>query len=49
MKPWRLTLTNKLVLGYGMDEAMDMYSPRAATKEELHEFHTEDYLDFLER
>ncbi|KAH0543569.1 hypothetical protein FGG08_002130 [Glutinoglossum americanum] len=48
MKPWRLTLTNKLVLGYGMDEGMDMYSPRAATKEELNEFHTEDYLNFLE-
>ena len=49
MKPWRLTLTNKLVMGYGMHEAMDMYIPRAATPHELREFHKEDYIEFLQR
>ncbi|MCJ1236270.1 histone deacetylase [Varicellaria rhodocarpa] len=49
MKPWRLTLTNKIVLAYGMHHAMDLYLSRAATNQELSEFHTADYLDFLQR
>lgn len=47
MKPWRLTLTKSLVLGYGMHHAMDLYSPRAATREELESFHNESYIKFL--
>ncbi|CAF9935727.1 MAG: histone deacetylase [Heterodermia speciosa] len=47
MKPWRLTLTNKIVLGYGMHHAMDMYLSKPATREELTDFHSEDYVDFL--
>ena len=49
MKPWRLTLTNKIVLAYGMHEAMDLYIPRAASPQELKEFHREDYIEFLQR
>lgn len=49
MKPWRLTLTNKIVLAYGMHEAMDLYIPQAATSQELKKFHREDYVDFLEK
>lgn len=49
MKPWRLTLTNQLVLGYGLQEYMDCYATRAATEDELAEFHGGDYLDFLKR
>jgi histone deacetylase HOS2 len=49
MKPHRLTLTNHLVVGYGLHKKMDMYNPRAATKEELEAFHDEDYIDFLQR
>lgn len=49
MKPWRLTLTNKIVMAYGMHEAMDIYIPRAATEEELKNFHHADYIDFLQR
>ena len=49
MKPWRLTLTNKIVMAYGMHEAMDLYLPRAATSQELKEFHKEDYIEFLQR
>ncbi|KAL2041998.1 hypothetical protein N7G274_005186 [Stereocaulon virgatum] len=49
MKPWRLTLTNKIVLAYGMHEAMDLYIPRAATSQELKDFHREDYIEFLQR
>lgn len=47
MKPWRLTLTNKIVLAYGMQYALDMYLSRSATSQELAEFHTEDYIDYL--
>lgn len=47
MKPWRLTLTKQLVMAYGMHHAMDLYLARAATYEELAEFHASDYLDFL--
>ncbi|GAM36933.1 hypothetical protein EIK77_003453 [Talaromyces pinophilus] len=47
MKPWRLVLTKELVLAYGMHHAMDLYLSRAATFEEMAEFHTADYLEFL--
>jgi histone deacetylase HOS2 len=47
MKPWRLTLTKQLVMAYGMHHAMDLYLARAATYEEMADFHESDYLDFL--
>ncbi|RYP24765.1 hypothetical protein DL765_000311 [Monosporascus sp. GIB2] len=47
MKPWRLTLTKSLVTSYGMNFAMDNYTARAATYEELTNFHTTEYVDFL--
>lgn len=47
MKPARLTLTNQLVLGYGLHNQMRCYTPRAATKEELEWFHDSDYVEFL--
>ncbi|KAK5051605.1 hypothetical protein LTR84_003257 [Exophiala bonariae] len=47
MKPWRLTLTKSLVLSYGMHTAMDAYLSRPATKDEIKEFHKDDYVDFL--
>ncbi|TGZ85652.1 histone deacetylase [Ascodesmis nigricans] len=49
MKPWRLTLTNQLVLGYGLHEHMDCYSTRPASEDELRSFHSSDYLEFLKR
>ena len=49
MKPWRLLLTNKIVYAYGMHHAMDIYLSRAATQQELNEFHSEDYVEFLRR
>lgn len=47
MKPWRLTLTKDIVLAYGMQYAMDSFVPRAASPQELKEFHKSDYIDFL--
>ncbi|KAL9101193.1 MAG: hypothetical protein Q9163_003532 [Psora crenata] len=48
MKPWRLTLTNKIVMAYGMHKAMEVYKPRRATPEEIGNFHKADYVDFLQ-
>lgn len=47
MKPWRLTLAKSLIMSYGMHTAMDSYTSRTATREELEDFHSEDYLEFL--
>ena len=49
MKPARLTLTNHLVIGYGLHNLMDVYQPQPASKEELEAFHDNDYIDFLSR
>ncbi|KAH7110350.1 putative histone deacetylase [Dendryphion nanum] len=47
MKPWRLTLTKQLVIGYGLEYTMDLYEPRPASKDELAIFHDREYLSFL--
>lgn len=46
MKPFRLMLTDHLVLGYKLHECMDLYRPRRATKDEILNFHDEEYVDF---
>ncbi|TVY75939.1 Histone deacetylase phd1 [Lachnellula suecica] len=48
MKPWRLTLAKGLIMAYGMHSAMDTYLSRPATKEELEDFHSGEYLDYLQ-
>ncbi|CAD1813252.1 histone deacetylase HOS2 [Candida parapsilosis] len=48
MKPFRLMLTDHLVSTYKLHEKMDLYTPRRATKDELLQFHSEDYIDFLQ-
>lgn len=47
MKPWRLTLAKSLVMSYGMHAAMDTFVSRTATRDELEDFHSEEYLEFL--
>ncbi|KAJ2995853.1 Histone deacetylase 3 [Globomyces sp. JEL0801] len=49
MKPARLALTHNLVIGYGLHKKMSMYAPRKATDEELMEFHSEDYIEFIKK
>jgi len=49
MKPFRLALTNQMVIGYGLHELMDVYRTRPATYEELRSYHTADFVDFLKR
>lgn len=47
MKPWRLTLTKHLVLGHGLQHAMNTYEAVSAGKDEICRFHDPDYVDFL--
>ncbi|KAJ3295774.1 Histone deacetylase 3 [Borealophlyctis nickersoniae] len=47
MKPARLALTHNLVIGYGLDARMTMTAPRIAFDEEIMNFHSEDYIEFL--
>lgn len=49
MKPHRLALTHELVVGYGLDQHMDLYRPHTASEQELLMFHSEDYVSFLKR
>ncbi|KAI4726592.1 histone deacetylase [Aureobasidium sp. EXF-10728] len=49
MKPWRLTLTKHLVMGYGLQFAMDNYDALPASKETVAAFHDQDYVDFLSK
>ncbi|KAH3665636.1 hypothetical protein OGAPHI_003824 [Ogataea philodendri] len=48
MKPFRLMLTDHLVLAYKLYEKMDVYHSHRASREELLEFHSDDYIKFLE-
>ncbi|KAG9519539.1 histone deacetylase, partial [Aureobasidium melanogenum] len=49
MKPWRLTLTKHLVMGYGLQFAMDNYDALPASKDTVAAFHDADYVDFLSK
>ncbi|CCH60719.1 hypothetical protein TBLA_0D02140 [Henningerozyma blattae CBS 6284] len=49
MKPFRLMLTDHLVSGYGLHKIMDLYETRKASDDELLEFHTDDYINFLKK
>ncbi|GMM45436.1 histone deacetylase [Pichia kluyveri] len=49
MKPFRLMLTDHLVSGYKLHEQMDLYQTERASKEELLNFHSADYIEFLQR
>ncbi|KAG8627288.1 hypothetical protein KVT40_004771 [Elsinoe batatas] len=49
MKPWRLTLTKHLVMGYGLQYAMDNYEALPASKETVAAFHDPDYVEFLSK
>lgn len=49
MKPWRLTLTKHLVMGYGLQYAMDNYEALPASRETVEAFHDPEYVEFLSK
>ncbi|KAK8832741.1 hypothetical protein WA577_004135 [Blastocystis sp. JDR] len=49
MKPQRLRLTHNLLLTYNLYRHLEVYKPRKASMTELEEFHSEDYMSFLQK
>jgi len=49
MKPHRLAVTNSLVFNYKLHEHMKVYKPYAANETDLMRYHTEEYVEFLQR
>lgn len=49
MKPHRLRLTHSLVCAYDLQKKMRCYRARPALSQEITDFHSEDYVDFLRR
>jgi len=47
MRPHRVRLTTNLVNGYKLTDKMRIMRPRARTREEILQFHADDYVDFL--
>ena len=49
MKPHRLSLTHSLVLSYDLFQHMEIYRPLKASAFDMCTFHSQDYIDFLQR
>jgi len=49
MKPHRLSVTHSLVLNYGLYKKTQVYRPYRASAHDMCRFHSEDYIDFLQR
>ncbi|KDQ15475.1 hypothetical protein BOTBODRAFT_108783 [Botryobasidium botryosum FD-172 SS1] len=49
MKPFRMRITHNLISAYGMLSKMDIIRPRRATPVQMTRFHTDEYIDFLNR
>ncbi|KAH9385594.1 histone deacetylase 1/2 [Nematocida major] len=49
MKPHRIRLTHSLVMNYSIFKRMNVYTPIPATFNDLTRFHSDDYIEFLQR
>lgn len=49
MKPHRIRMTHSLLMNYEMYENMGIYRAKPATKQEMTQLHTDEYIDFLSR
>lgn len=49
MKPVRIRMAHHLLMSYGVCQKLDMFRPHYADFQELCQFHSEDYVDFLRR
>ncbi|KAL4432949.1 hypothetical protein ABPG74_014463 [Tetrahymena malaccensis] len=47
MNPKRISMTHSLIVGYGVYKDLDVYTTREATKEEIMQFHDQDYVEYL--
>ena len=49
MKPHRIRMAHLLIMNYGLYKKMEIYRAKPATKQEMCQFHTDEYIDFLSR
>ncbi|PVU94195.1 hypothetical protein BB561_002738 [Smittium simulii] len=49
MKPHRIRMTHSLVMSYELYKHMSTYRAAPATKREMTQFHTDDYVEFLDK
>jgi len=49
MKPHRLSVTHSLVLNYNLHKHMQVFRPYVATAHDMARFHSEEYIEFLQR
>ncbi|KAI5165458.1 histone deacetylase 1/2 [Nematocida sp. ERTm5] len=47
MKPHRIAVTNSIVFAYGLQKYMDIFAIKPATKMEMQQYHTEEYISSL--
>ena len=49
MKPHRIRMAHALVMNYGIYRKMEIYRAKPASKYEMTQFHTDEYVDFLHK
>ncbi|KAK7757005.1 histone deacetylase [Diatrype stigma] len=49
MKPHRIRLAHSLIMNYGVYKHMEIYRAKPATRLEMTQFHTDEYIDFLQK
>ncbi|CAI4218547.1 unnamed protein product [Parascedosporium putredinis] len=49
MKPHRIRLAHNLIMHYNLYRQMEVYRAKPATKMEMTQFHTDEYIDFLQK
>lgn len=49
MKPHRIRMAHSLIMNYGLYKKLEVYRAKPATRHEMTQFHTDEYVDFLQR
>lgn len=49
MKPHRIRMAHSLIMNYGLYTKMEIYRAKPASKFEMTQFHTDEYVDFLQK
>ncbi|TAQ86884.1 hypothetical protein B7494_g4777 [Chlorociboria aeruginascens] len=49
MKPHRIRLAHSLIMNYGVYQKMEIYRAKPANRNEMTQFHTDEYIDFLQK
>ncbi|KAF2093777.1 histone deacetylase, partial [Rhizodiscina lignyota] len=49
MKPHRIRVAHSLIMNYGLYKKMEIYRAKPASKFEMTQFHTDEYVDFLQK